>query len=103
MKDRSPDGLLFASRNGTPLTTANVRRQLRHALELAGIEGVTPHMFRRTAATAISDSAGVDLAAELLGHVDPRITVQHYIRRNEMVNPATAAILDAAFARQGTP
>ena len=103
VKDPSPDGLLFASRNGTPLTTANVRRQLRHVLELAGIEGVTPHMFRRTAATAISDSAGVDLAAELLGHVDPRITVQHYIRRNEMVNPATAAILDATFARQGTP
>lgn len=58
---------------------------------------VSPHMFRRTVATAVHAHAGVDLAAELLGHADPRITVQHYIRRNEMVNPTTADILEAAF------
>jgi len=28
-------------------------------------------MFRRTVATALSTEAGVDLAAELLGHTDP--------------------------------
>ncbi|MFC4245089.1 tyrosine-type recombinase/integrase [Gryllotalpicola reticulitermitis] len=100
MADRSDDALLFTTRNGTPFSTANVRRQLRRVLELAGIEGVSPHMFRRTAATAINDHAGVDLAADLLGHVDPRITVQHYIRRDEMVDPATAEILDRAFAKQ---
>lgn len=100
LEDRSLDALLFSSRNGTPLTTNNVRRQLRHVLGVAGIEGVTPHAFRRTVATAINDVAGVDLAAELLGHTDPKITLQHYIRRSEMVNPATAALLDAAFAPQ---
>ncbi|WP_241973254.1 hypothetical protein [Cryobacterium sp. TMT2-15-1] len=41
------DSLLFQSRDGTPLTTANVRRQLRQVLEGTGINGVTPHMFRR--------------------------------------------------------
>lgn len=56
-------------------------------------------MFRRTVATALSTEAGVDLAAELLGHTDPRITLQHYIRRNETVNPATAQLLDRVFAR----
>ncbi|MDR1293964.1 MAG: site-specific integrase [Bifidobacteriaceae bacterium] len=98
MTDMSPDELLFTSRNGTPLTMHNVRRQLRHVLDLAGIEGVTPHMFRRTVATAINDAADVDLAAELLGHTNTKITIQHYIRRNEMVNPLTATLLDRVLA-----
>ena len=97
MDDPSPDALVFSSRNGTPLTMNNVRRQLRHVLDLSGIEGVTPHSFRRTVATAINDSADVELAAELLGHTDSKITIQHYIRRSEMVNPATADILEQAF------
>lgn len=93
------DDLVFASRNGTPLTTNNVRRQLRHVLGLAGIEGVTPHMFRRAVATAINEQASVELAAALLGHTDPKITIQHYIRRNEMVDPLTAVLLDRAFSK----
>jgi site-specific recombinase XerD len=44
MRDHSPDAVVFSSREGTPLTTANVRRQLRKVLGDAGIEGVTPHM-----------------------------------------------------------
>jgi integrase len=97
LRDASPDALLFSSRNDTPLTTNNVRRQLRHVLELAGIDGVTPHSFRRTVATVINEHANADLAAELLGHTDPKITVQHYIRRREMVNPITASILQQTF------
>ena len=90
---------MFATRGETPLTTNNVRRQLRHMLDLAGIEGVTPHTFRRTAATAINERAGVELAAALLGHTDPRITLQHYIRRSEAVDPITATLLDHAFSK----
>ncbi len=100
MGDHSPEALLFCSREGTPLTPNNVRRQLRHVLKLAGITGVTPHMFRRTVATAINAEAGVELAAELLGHTDPRITIQHYIRRSEMVNPATAEVLERVLAKE---
>jgi integrase len=99
MTDHSPEALLFSTREGTPLTTNNVRRQLRHVLGLAGIAGVTPHMFRRTVATAINAEAGVELAAELLGHTDPKITIQHYIRRSEMVNPVTAELLDRILAK----
>nr|WP_300146160.1 site-specific integrase [Propionicimonas sp.] len=99
LEDRGLDALLFQSREGTPLTTANVRRQLRHVLSMAGITGVTPHMFRRTVATAINEQAGADLAAELLGHTDPKITIQHYIRRSEMVNPVTAKLLETALAK----
>jgi len=100
LDDTDPEALLFQSREGTPLTTANVRRQLRQVMDLAGITGVTPHMFRRTVATAINEQAGAELAAELLGHTDSRITIQHYIRRNEMVNPGTADMLERAFAKK---
>jgi integrase len=99
--DRSHDALVFRSREGTPLTTANVRRQLRKILGDAGIEGIHPHMFRRTVATVINDQASVNLAAELLGHTDPKVTIEHYIRRNELVNPLTAELLDAASPRTG--
>ncbi|TFC91270.1 MULTISPECIES: site-specific integrase [Cryobacterium] len=93
------DDLLFQSRDGTPLTTANVRRQLRQVLEGAGINGVTPHMFRRTVATSVNANASIELAAELLGHTDTRVTVMHYVQRSELVNPATAALLDRAFPK----
>lgn len=103
MTDRSPDALLFGTRNGTPATTANLRRQLREVLALAGIEGVTPHAFRRTVATAIHQQAGVDLAAELLGQTDTKITLQHYIKRSDMVNPTTAILLEGVFGTQDHP
>lgn len=57
-------------------------------------------MFRRTVATLINEAASVDLAAQLLGHTDPKVTIEHYIRRNEHVNPLTAELLDRAFARE---
>jgi integrase len=100
MHDHSLDALVFCSREGTPLTTANVRPQLRKVLGDAGIEGVTPHMFRRTVATVVNEQASLNLASELLGHTDPKVTIEHYIRRNEQVNPLTAELLDQVFARE---
>jgi integrase len=97
LEDADPDALIFQTRNRTPLAMNNVRRQLRAAADLAGIGRVTPHMLRRTVATAVNDASDVGLAAELLGHTDPKITIRHYIRRSQAVNPATADILDAAF------
>ena len=94
-----PDMLLFSTRVGTPHTTNNIRRQLRDVMEQAGVPDVTPHRFRRTAATAINEIGGLQLASELLGHSDPSITREHYIRRNETVNPVTAEFLEQAFGR----
>lgn len=94
-----PETLLFSTRVGTPHTTNNVRRQLRDVMVQVGIDNVTPHRFRRTAATAINEVGGLQLASELLGHSDPAITREHYIRRNETVNPVTADYLEQAFGR----
>ncbi|TFD65417.1 tyrosine-type recombinase/integrase [Cryobacterium ruanii] len=80
--------------------TSNTAKAAERALKgKLVIAAVTPHLFRRTVATAVNDNANVELAAELLGHTDTKITVQHYIRRSEVVNPATAELLDKAFAR----
>ncbi|MCL2780650.1 MAG: site-specific integrase [Actinomycetia bacterium] len=93
--DEDGEHLLFYSRNHTPLTTNNVRRRLRAVLEGAGIDGVTPHSFRRTVATVLDRAGGADLAAEMLGHTSSQITKQHYIEPDDTVNPTTAQILEA--------
>lgn len=90
-----PDHLNCFSRNGTPLTTNNIRRRLRAVLDEAGIEGATPHSFRRTVATVLDRAGGADLAAEMLGHTSSKITKQHYIEPDEAVNPVTAEILES--------
>ncbi|MBF4762796.1 site-specific integrase [Nocardioides islandensis] len=95
-----PDHLIFFTRNGTPLTTNNIRRRLRAVFHEAGIEGVTPHSFRRTVATVLDRAGGADLAAEMLGHTSSKITKQHYIEPDETVDPVTAEILEALAPRQ---
>ena len=95
------DHLLFFSRNGTPLTTNNIRRRLRAILEEAGIDGVTPHSFRRTVATVLDRAGGADLAAEMLGHTSSKITKEHYIQPDEKVNPVTAEILESLAPQRG--
>lgn len=99
--ETDPDALLFSTRVGTPHTTNNIRRLLRDVMDEAGIENVTPHRFRRTVATVINDAQGALLASELLGHTDPRITMQHYTQRNETVDPVTAERLERAFDKAG--
>lgn len=95
MPSDDPENLVFFSRNGTPLTTNNVRRRLRQVLDEAGLPNVTPHAFRRTVATALHRAAGSELAAEMLGHSSTKITEEHYIEPDEMVDPVTAEILES--------
>lgn len=48
----------------------------------------------------INEQASLKLASELLGHTGPKLKIEHYIRRNEQVNPLTAELLDQAVARE---
>ena len=98
----NPEQLIFITRNGTPLTTNNIRRRLRAVLSEAGIEGITPHAFRRTVATVLDRASGPDLAAELLGHTSSKITKEHYIQPDEAVDPVTAEILESLAPRRET-
>ena len=99
LAEEPDEHLLFCSRNHTPLTANNVRRRLRTILEDAGIEGVTPHSFRRTVATVLDRASGADLAADMLGHTSSKITKAHYIEPDEVVNPVTAEILESLAPR----
>lgn len=63
----------------------------------------TVEVRRRLASTSIwgspGERAGVgEPAAELLGHTDPEVTVEHHLRRDEHLNPLNAGLLDQAFA-----
>lgn len=95
MSHEDAEHLIFFTRNKTPLTTNNVRRRLRAVLEGTGVDGVTPHSFRRTVATFLERAGGAELAAEMLGHSSSEITKQHYIEPDEAVNPVTAETLEA--------
>lgn len=97
---KDDEHLLFFTRNGTPLTTNNVRRQLRAIMDEAGIGRVTPQAFRRTVATVIDRADGAELAAELLGHSSSDITKAHYIEKDEHVDVRTAEILESLAPRE---
>ncbi|MFE7506923.1 DUF3435 domain-containing protein [Promicromonospora sp. NPDC057488] len=97
------DMLVFRTRNGTPLTTNNIRRRLRDVLATAGITGVTPHSFRRTVATTINRAAGADLAAQLLGHTSSEITKKHYIETDTNIDTRTATILETLTPAAPSP
>lgn len=100
--DSGPRALLFSTRVAALHATNNIRRLLREVMEDAKtkIEKVTSHRFRCTVATVVNDAQGRLLVSELLGHTDPRITVQHYMR-NETVNPVTVEHLERAIGRAG--
>lgn len=72
-------GHVFTTELGGPLEPSNVLRALKAAAEKAGVEGVTVHTLRHSAATTMLE-AGVNLKAvsDLLGHADIRITADVY-------------------------
>lgn len=77
-----------------PQTPHNIRRTLRLALDLAGLNGeVHPHLLRATVATCVAREMGVAEAAALLGHkIDAGVTGRHYIERLRLA-PDTSSVL----------
>ncbi len=99
--DVPPERTVFCTRNGTPITPANLRRQWRTVRDAytelpddIDLDSITPHVFRKTGATTITLEASIELAAELLGHSSTAITEEFYIRPAKLVDTSTAAILE---------
>jgi integrase len=86
------DDLVFPSRTGGPRSTNNVRRQLREARTDA-FDWVTPHVFRKTVATAVERSADIETAAAQLGHSGPTVTRVHYVEKTA-TGPDVRHVLD---------
>ncbi|GAA1997144.1 site-specific integrase [Microbacterium pumilum] len=92
---------LFFTRNGTPLAPHNVRRTFRGMLKSVGLDGIeiTPHSFRRTGATLITNEVDIETAAEVLGHSSTATTREHYAEPDKTVNPLSAAVLERLAPR----
>ena len=95
---QATNSLWISWRTGRRYTTKNLGTQIsKITLETIGVD-VSPHLFRSAAATA-SACYGTDmpyLASAVLGHTDPRVTEEHYIRTTTL----NAAKDYAAILRQ---
>jgi integrase len=96
------NSLWISSRTGRRYTTKNLGTRIsKITLETIGVD-VSPHLFRTAAATT-SACYGTDmpyLASALLGHTDPRITEEHYIRATTLNAAKNYA---AILRRRGKP
>jgi len=82
----NPNDAVFPTRNGTWQQVNNVERRWRQVRKDTGLDWVTPHTFRKTVATLISERVGAETASQQLGHSSPAITREFYISK-----PAIAA------------
>lgn len=77
----NPLDAVFATRNGTWHQVSNVERRWRQIRKVSGLEWVTPHTFRKTVATLISERVDSETAAQQLGHSSASITKEFYISK----------------------
>lgn len=80
MAGKQPSDLLFTSRRGGVLRNLNFRRDVFDLAALeAGLEGLTPHELRHTAASlAVSAGANVKAVQRMLGHASAAMTLDVY-------------------------
>lgn len=81
-----PNDAVFPTRNGTWQQVNNLERRWRQVRQDTGLDWVTPHTFRKTVATVISERVNAETASRQLGHSSPAITREFYISK-----PAIAA------------
>ncbi len=105
--DRNPYDVLFTTERGRPRDPSAVgellrmfRREFEPELTAIGVdvEHLTFRGLRKAVAAAVSDTAGVEVARDLLGHSDIAITEGHYAKRPELIVEAAADALDEVFA-----
>jgi integrase len=94
-------GLVFASKVGTPLDAANVRRAFRRVVKGAGLDPAdwTPREPRHSFVSLLSDN-GVSLEeiADLCGHAGTRVTEAVYRHQLRPVLLNGAVAMDRIFA-----
>lgn len=78
----------------------SIKRAFREAVANAGLEDVTPHVLRHTAAVwMIESGATLDETARFLGHTDPRVTFRIYAVHSPEHLKRAASALEIGSAR----
>lgn len=92
------NGLVFCSRNGTPLEYNTIRRSHLSTCQKANIRVVTIHALRHTFATR-SIEAGIDVktVSELLGHASIEITLNTYVHSTDNSKKAAANTIEKLY------
>ncbi len=100
---RARDDLAFPSPGGDVLRNNNFRRRVfDRAAEAVGLEGLTPHDLRHTAASlAIAEGANVKAVQRMLGHASAAMTLDVYADLFEDDLDQVADRLDRAVTRAG--
>ena len=92
-----PHDPLFASGTGEHLWGANIRTRLRKAVaDDPTLVGTTPHTFRRTVASLIAYSLGLEAARMQLGHVIVGGALARYVAHRKEV-PDYTDVLNQLF------
>lgn len=92
--------VIFPSTEGTLRDPGSVRKQLAKVLAPAGLGWVTPHVFRKTVATAIDAAEDLRTAADQLGHAGTDVTRRHYVEQTHQ-GPDARAVLEDLVRRPG--
>lgn len=77
----NPLDAVFVTRNDTWHQVVNMERQWRKIRQAADLDWVTPHIFRKTVATLISERVDAETASKQLGHSSSAITREFYIAK----------------------
>lgn len=94
--DWNPDGLLFTTRSGKPLSSNNLRRTFDALVTKAGVPAITPHAIRKTAITTmLANGASPKAVASRVGHADSRVTLDVY---SSITSDMDDALLDIVTA-----
>jgi len=102
---KSADALVFTTPRGAALRNRNWRRDAFDAAATSvGLDGVTPHELRHTAASlAVSAGANVKAVQRMLGHASAAMTLDVYSGLFDDDLDGVAERLDAAAQVRGVP
>lgn len=94
-------GLVFTTRVGTPLDGPNVTKYFQRHLERAGLPHMRFHDLRHSAVTfmAASGEVPLEVARDIVGHSDARLTMNVYRHVLGEEREQAAAALDRFYAR----
>ncbi len=101
--DWNPDGLLFTTGTGKPLSANNTRRSFDRLVSAAGVEAITPHGVRKSAITlTLANGASPKAVASRVGHADSRVTLDIYSSITSDMDDALLDIVSAIVPARST-